>query len=1361
MKKILLLLTAALLAAGASMAQTPSPDQVRIYLNAGHGSWGPNDRPMATIPYPNLPETGRPDTCGFYESNTNLWKILKMGETLVKMGVDPDNIMYSRVKNGPYPYVAGAADAELYNRPLSEIAREVDANNMDMFVSIHSNATTEGSTTNYPLFLYRGQDKSVGPDYEHNEGSYEMCDACWVPHYMDELDPQNYYSRTSKNIRGDWNFYGETYETTTVLGTFRGYLGVLRHGTPGFLMEGYFHTYQPARHRALNMDYCHQEGVRTARGVCDYFGLNPETTGYIMGTVKDLHEKIVHPLFNYAQGSIDEQYPINGAEVRLLKDGQVVKTYQVDNNYNGIFVFEDLEPGNYTLDASAEGYKDLFDDYKEPIEVTANATAYSRIFLERSDYEPPAITFENYPDPVQAPYLTMADEFNYEKSSKTFDGIEGDIKRMIVRGDTTLVLAHNAGVPAIYYIKTSTQEIVKQISTNGLTVETDNLGFYASLSDIALTADNRIVGINSVRTQQSDRMVETGYKRGTLRYYLWKSFNSDPQLWLTTQESPGAYRSDMGKSLAVSGTSTNATLLTTSTTYASSKTTRMWVMKYYDGEVTASYYTDSNNSAERPFSETLAGTDEQLTTSPLGENHFVFDGSKISPLEFTLSDVLATDSEVNSHMADDQLGVAAKGVGFFKYLGKPMMVAPYVDTDNKVAGVKVYDVTNGLAEAQLINTYGTDLAEAAPAVADGDAAPFMAAGAHVYSDKLDLILAVDNTFTKFSQLTDGAYATPRIFASALDVVRDGDNYTFTFIANSDAEEAHLIFCDAETGSEVGSMDIPNVKKGENTITVAVNDLPGENDEVMNWAVNLVGKPVNTIARINDYDEGDFSYSGILTSTIDNSTESVGFGNIYVSNRVNQPDQGVNGLYIYNADLVRVNDSPLRGGMNRFDCPYRLGVDAEGTVYIPDWSDPNSGLYLMDPTDIYGVFNQFFMGDRDADGLFTYNGVSTGSSATSAAITGTGKDTKLYVFLEDMSNNVGVYNIGNEDGTIAKTWDKAPDQIFRVGNLMLNTNCNIVPDVATDGIWVSQTRSNGNNQTSVPSFVYLDNTGYVVYNSGEGDMLYNLNGSLGSGLAINNEGDMLVVNDGNGELQFFGLDWADVDGDLTPQLTPKYSYLADSRRNDGTSHNNYIYQITFDYAGNMIATGNKLGVYSMPTDDNQTTVPARKALTVIKGEEEVVLESITLNATDADEVTLMPGETFQLAVVAYEPAEADATVTWSSSDEATATVDENGLVTAGEFFLPEGAPKRTPADDFGARPVTITATAVSNPEVTASVVIYVLPMSTGVNDMTTAKAISSVKYVSATGIESDKPFDGVNIVVTTYQDGTMSTTKVVK
>lgn len=50
--------------------------------------------------------------------------------------------------------------------------------------------------------------------------------------------------------------------------------------------------------------------------------------------------------------------------------------------------------------------------------------------------------------------------------------------------------------------------------------------------------------------------------------------------------------------------------------------------------------------------------------------------------------------------------------------------------------------------------------------------------------------------------------------------------------------------------------------------------------------------------------------------------------------------------------------------------------------------------------------------------------------------------------------------------------------------------------------------------------------------------------------------------------------------------------------------------------------------------------------------------------------------------------------------------------------------------------------------------------TGVTDVY-AKTVAGVKYVNVAGMESNTPFDGVNIVVTTYTDGTHSAVKVIK
>ena len=220
-----------LLTAAFCLPMTAAADvKPRIYLNPGHGGWGANDRPMPTISHPNLPETGRPDTCGFYESNTNLWKIEEMGRILKATG--DYTIKYSRRANGPYPWVPGASNEQRYDRALSVIAAEVDAYRADYFFSVHSNAASEGALANYPLFLYRGTDAENAV-----KNSREMCDKMW-PYHVEAMKAKFEFMsayQNSKNLRGDRDFYHYTWTNNK---GYEGYLGVLMHGRPGYLVEG-------------------------------------------------------------------------------------------------------------------------------------------------------------------------------------------------------------------------------------------------------------------------------------------------------------------------------------------------------------------------------------------------------------------------------------------------------------------------------------------------------------------------------------------------------------------------------------------------------------------------------------------------------------------------------------------------------------------------------------------------------------------------------------------------------------------------------------------------------------------------------------------------------------------------------------------------------------------------------------------------------------------------------------------------------------------------------------------------------------------------------------------------------------------
>ena len=366
-----------------------SASATKVYINPGHGSWGANCRPMATINY------AAGDTLGFFESNTNLWKSFILEEKLLGAGY---NVKMSRRASG------GDINDPTYNKALSTISSEANNYGADYFISIHSNAGpdgSDGSFANYPVIIYKGTtgSPSVANSDKMSKASVDrLYEIFWTQPKTASggggPEPTTYYSPTNPRIVGDYSFYGY-------------HLGVLKNNScPGFLSEGYFHTYSPARHRALNPEWCRQEGVRYFRGIQDYYGKSGESVGYIMGYVRSKTETFSHTYYIPYKNSNDVYKPINGAKVvlrnaanevikancyhhvkRFLKDQDY---YTTDHNYNGVFVFENLEPGKYTISVHANGYK----DYEGSVTVTADKTTYPEIFLEKGQGTEPNINVD-------------------------------------------------------------------------------------------------------------------------------------------------------------------------------------------------------------------------------------------------------------------------------------------------------------------------------------------------------------------------------------------------------------------------------------------------------------------------------------------------------------------------------------------------------------------------------------------------------------------------------------------------------------------------------------------------------------------------------------------------------------------------------------------------------------------------------------------------------------------------------------------------------------------------------------------------------------------------------------------------------
>ena len=137
MKKIWIFLAAFVIQLSA--LQAADFTGVKIYINPGHGGYdGTNDRNLETIPY------ALGDTLGFWESWSNLRKALALRDRLQAAGA---TVYLSRTQN---------RDED--DRVLSEIAEEANANSVDAFLSIHSNAIGNNVGTNYLLLLFHGYD---------------------------------------------------------------------------------------------------------------------------------------------------------------------------------------------------------------------------------------------------------------------------------------------------------------------------------------------------------------------------------------------------------------------------------------------------------------------------------------------------------------------------------------------------------------------------------------------------------------------------------------------------------------------------------------------------------------------------------------------------------------------------------------------------------------------------------------------------------------------------------------------------------------------------------------------------------------------------------------------------------------------------------------------------------------------------------------------------------------------------------------------------------------------------------------------------------------------------------------------------
>jgi N-acetylmuramoyl-L-alanine amidase len=1143
MKKIALFLFVLLTSIA---AQATDLTGIKIYINPGHGGYDSNDRSVWTIPVPE--EWTNPN--GYWESKSNLVKGLALRELLQAAGA---TVIISREDNS-----SGIRDGAQFvgggDRDLSEIAEEANANNVDHFLSIHSNAMgTANSLTNYLLFLYHGDDGAPTV-----AASLPMAQSAGP---IQLNNPLTVWQNTAASIRGDFTFYGD-----------RVGLGVLRPLTvPGFLSEGSFHDYAPETHRLCNNDYCKLEAMRMFKHFHNYYQRDLPATATIAGWVKSENERVDvlgQPKFVFRAATDDQWKPINGATVTLLDEsGQnTLQTYTTDDWYNGIYAFYNLAAGNYKVRAEATGYE------PKTVDVTAIASdiAYAKVRLLNPEYALNSGLEPDYPQPDQDAGAVALDNYDFVQQGTTaaFEALNSaSIKRILFRNNKFYVLTTE---PKILVYDATTQASLGELDLTGVA------GGDVILSDIAFAADGKLLACN----RASILLVEpTSY----FKVYKWDNDNAAPDLLFQSQKQANWNEGVVGETFATAGATDHLKVYTTAVTIGSSKQIRIIGFEFLAAtSMLADKYmgsADADHNGTATYTEAEWGAHLKFTISPSGSgDHFIIDSDIIQATEYQFDWEAADRFPLvkKGVLAATETPAVAQGNAFARYANHVFMAAPICNADASGVGLALYDITAGLDNALKISeTYPENGLGATPAGA-------MLAGIVVNGYDIELTIVAQNQGIARYKTENSPVAN--IYASELSFTGNKFNFTLNENAVSLAIEIY------NEGEFVQTHEAGALAKGVHSI-----NNPFGTTTFDSYGITATARPNIALAKVSD-DSPVFQFYSPRGIGIDNNPESPYFGRIYVSESVGggitegSPANArttQKGIYILNAaftDVTNQGANSYTGNVSwgtNSDTGYQyspkgIATDSDGKVYISDATYVNSGVYIMNPANPAAAFTPLFGGTVNAaNGQRTESSTLIHDPIEDVKILGSGADTKLYIYNRQASPVVG--NIYRYDiGAATLPWTSAPSATIyndaQNGNRFQNGYGQIASD-ARGGWWISQYRAGGGGD-AVPGLIHSTN-GTLDYNCGA-----TLPSTYRGAMAVSVDGNLLALATEAGKLQIFEVVY---DASNKPALTDIFTI--------NWSTASYLTNAAFDAVGNLylISNGNeRLMVYSLPKVDNSYT-----------------------------------------------------------------------------------------------------------------------------------------------------------------------------
>lgn len=1265
----------------------------RIYVDPGHGSYGFNDRPQSTIPYPfrysytDVTGTSRiPDTTGFFETNTNLWKCLYLGKKLEAAGA---TVSYSHTKAGPnpYPYINGTAfdwngykadpNYKTYYREPRNIREDIGANynDYDFFISVHSNAPDidnyeDDELSCYPMFLYRGYNKGTYEKAEYNPKnkntasfspynpqSYEMAHATWKHCYeliegvgslRHPTDPTPAIDKTL--IYGDRDYY--YYEPNdTVFQTLNGvkysaWLGVVCHAVPGFLAEGYHHSYGPARHRALNRDYCNMEGLAYFRGIRDYFGADPETVGYICGVIKDNTTKMFdHPDYQYHPNSHDQWMPCNGAVVVLKKAGKEIKRYTCDNNYNGIFVFYELESGTYTLESEYDGLA-----FSETVEVVADKTTYSRLypivtphicaydlkveqigdsytfsFYANSNAEKAKIVFYNSEKEEIGSHPITVVKGNNSITLSTFN-LPGDAGQTLSwavelegKNIEEFALVHSDN-SLISYPNPTTSQLFNAVNTNPMS---DNFGEIYVLhragrlkQEPTAAAGNGLWVYDHELTKQHNQVYQGGKpfghptrmsidSEGYLYISDWSDGNSGIYIANTADLTQNFTQFFAGDRDVSNGKFTNNGVPIGSSTpgcyiYETQNSTKLYV---YDEDIASNgvlvyNIKEGNDETIRQWTIDPSQIFENFTGHDASGNANVWATSKgffvsqhtntssLNRAEVPSLQFYNNNGELVFTSAEgDWLSIinACDGAGYAVSKDEKTLIL-----NNGSKQFLVFNITwNGETPTlELAQTYTHGLGAIRQMNWDyaGNLVCSGDDGIHIFT-----VPTNDNTTLVPARATiikvqpQLTPVTQRIWAFDLKHKATMAGYQFTF--KSVANGVGSLILKDEQGEALKSFYIPSITQGENTFTIPYDDMPQTSDD-LSWEITLAAGAVQNVADVtpNGIEEYYFP-QGVATN---NNPESEHFGKIYMLDAYGKENtDGLTeeaGIYVYDALLQLENDfqkSYLPSNVNVTD----VAADYKYRILHRVAVNPKTD----DVAFVQSKTNQLWIANPDNLNAAATN-IGQNTYASSLCYDADGA---LYIFGYEAPEDVKDHK--TKAIIYKKVGNSALQEFVAIDGWESLNERNSMASDGRGGLWIVSKFAGNENQYG--EFFHVNQEGEVDFRiktdgthltAPKLTSLDNIPKKFYRGQVAYDAQRNILALGGDEKVTLFNVTYDNNTGaptltywTATPQLHLDNSTVA-------------IDGIAFDYAGDLIVVSATMGLlykYSLPTDNNVCTTPA--------------------------------------------------------------------------------------------------------------------------------------------------------------------------